>query len=242
MLQDVLPSPLVGGSREGLFTGLDSDVIGFRLTRLTPLPTTPRCVTPDAPFVWAVDAVGESKSPLLLTAATCEELIATDAELFSAPFAFAATIPRISWRIDVGLETSWLSSSSCKRKDEELHKTIKNLDTYERPVSVSISASLSWEESVDCNILDDSAAVLSDGTVWPEALSPCFVSKSAYSRDPTEGFDEFSPFSLFSESERPSVTTPASMVSRILSGEEPLPSEFTTSSAIDERRQRKPSR
>nr|GMC92074.1 hypothetical protein Iba_chr05aCG7560 [Ipomoea batatas] len=230
MLQDVLPSPLVGGSREGLFTGLDSDVIGFRLTRLTPLPTTPRL-------------------------ATCEELIATDAELLSAPFAFAATIPRISWRID-------------------------------RPVSVSISASLSWEESVDCNILDDSAAVLSDGTVWPGStilstmdnafrplskatsaradnmstfsiVSPdCFStialatssifharsSKSAYSRDPTEGFDEFSPFSLFSESERPSVLTPASMVSRILSGEEPLPSEFTTSSAIDERRQRKPSR
>ena len=75
-LQEVLPSPLFSDeSNAGFFPGLDSAVPEFVNTRLTPLPTTPRCVTPEDPFVCAVDTVGESKPPMLFAVPICEELI-----------------------------------------------------------------------------------------------------------------------------------------------------------------------
>lgn len=56
--------------------------------------------------------VGESKSPLLVATPTREELAAAEAEAWSLALALAAANPRISDKIDVGLETSCCRSSS----------------------------------------------------------------------------------------------------------------------------------
>lgn len=169
-LYEALPSPLFdGGSDAGFFIGLDSVVV-FSSTLLTPLPTTPRWVTPAASFVWAVETVGESKPPLPLVAAPiCEELAA-----FSVLLAFAETSPRISERIDDGFDMHCCKSSSCKWKSHN-YKRRNNQDinqnsfgdilaffsnSADRPVSVSISASLADTES-DCDALDDCLAIWS---------------------------------------------------------------------------------
>lgn len=169
ILYEALPSPLFdGGSDAGFFIGLDSVVV-FSSTLLTPLPTTPRWVTPAASFVWAVETVGESKPPLPLVAAPiCEELAA-----FSVLLAFAETNPRISERIDDGFDMHCCKSSSCKWKShslkEEITKTLIKThlvilaffsNSADRPVSVSISASLADTES-DCDALDDCLAIWS---------------------------------------------------------------------------------
>lgn len=75
-------------------------------TRLTPLPTTPRCVTPEDPFVCAVETVGESKPPLLFAVPICEELITAGDALFSLTLDLRVAIPRISERIDFGFRAT----------------------------------------------------------------------------------------------------------------------------------------
>lgn len=116
-LQAELPSPLscVDESVARFFVGWEESADSeFVDTRLTPLPTTPRCVTPAAPFVCAVETVGESNPPLLLAEPICEEFntAGSGGAIFST-FAFAAPIPRISERIDFGFEASCCRSSSC---------------------------------------------------------------------------------------------------------------------------------
>lgn len=105
-IQAELLSPLSCDDKSfaSFFVGFESLDSEFVDTRFTPLPTTPRCVTP---FVWAVETVGESNPPLLLAEPICEELNTdgTGGVIFSI-FGFADPIPRISERIDIGFEAS----------------------------------------------------------------------------------------------------------------------------------------
>jgi len=117
-LQEFLPSALFSEeSNAGFFIGLDSAVPEFVNTCFNPLPTMPRCVTPEDPFVWAVVMVGESKSPLLSAVAIREELVTVGDALFSLPNDLADAIPRSSERIDLGFRASLWRSLSCKSKD-----------------------------------------------------------------------------------------------------------------------------
>lgn len=118
ILHEVLPSPLLSDeSNAGFFVWLDSSEPELVNTRLTPLPTTPRCVTPEDPFVCAVETVGESKPPLLFAVPICEEFITAGDALFSLTLDLRAAIPRISERIDFGFRATCWRSSSCKAKD-----------------------------------------------------------------------------------------------------------------------------
>ena len=119
MDQEVLPSPLsLDVSSAGFFVAVASAALAFD-ARLTPLPTTPRCVTPADPLVQAVETVGGSKPPLLLAVALCEELNIFGDDEFP-PLALADAIPRISERIDFGFKTSCCRSSSCNSRSPRL--------------------------------------------------------------------------------------------------------------------------
>ncbi|GAB2252141.1 hypothetical protein Droror1_Dr00004988 [Drosera rotundifolia] len=113
-LQEPLPSSLA--STTGLLAGLGSVSIEVAPTRLTPLPTTPRWVTPEVPLVATVETDEESKLPLLLPATTCEELAEAEGAIELPPFCLAIIIPMMSDSIDLGLETSCCKSSSWKEK------------------------------------------------------------------------------------------------------------------------------
>lgn len=195
-LQEVLPSALFSNeSNAGFFVGLDSAVPEFINTRLTPLPTTPRCVTPEDPFVWAVETVGESKSPLLSAVAIREELITVGDALFSLANDLTDAIPRSSERIDLGFRASCWRSSSCKSKDgwftqdtvahecfQFLHKDKLTFfsSSPQRSVSVSISAPFSVIELLDCDALELtpwSSSDADDEVVESETLFTSFMSR-----------------------------------------------------------------
>lgn len=182
------------GSDVDFFDGLDSADPVLIDTRLTPLPTTPRCVTPAAPLVWAVETVGESKSPSLCAVPIREELKTAEVELFSSPLALADAIPRISERIDFGFKATCCKSSSCSYEECTINSwrliygflgVLIEIQiglaffsrSPQRPESVSISASLSvrslsfWNSLEDCWMPSSNSAGADDVADSPKLFT-----------------------------------------------------------------------
>lgn len=116
---EVLPSAFSEDESNMGFFGDGSAVTELTVARFTPLPTTPRCVTP--PFVAAVEIIGESKPPLM--AAIHDELedkdlAALSGRFFSPDVDLEGNIFKSSDTTELGFDLICCRSSSCIPKEK----------------------------------------------------------------------------------------------------------------------------